>query len=295
MLESYLMKCRKKHNSQGTLRTKQMKLCQFFEYIEGRNIQLACLTSADLSNFMTTLCRCRRPTLYTTASVLKDFLRYLYESEQFTKDLSADVPKPKIYTDEDIPETWTPAEVKQLLSAVDRSNPIGKRDYAMFLLAILLGMRAGDICNLRFKNLDWNQKLITYTQQKSGKVSALPLLPVIGEAIIDYLRNGRLDSNCDNVFIRHLHPYGGFQSSAAVSSALKKYITYAGLTRKNRKAIHSLRRTLASTLLMDGTPLLTISNILGHSSPKTTTGYTKVNLPALRKCALSYGKWEASA
>ena len=262
LLENYLMKCRKKHNSQGTLRTKQMKLCQFFEYIEGRNIQLACLTSADLSNFMTTLCRCRRPTLYT---------------------------------DEDIPETWTPTEVKQLLSAVDRSNPIGKRDYAMFLLAILLGMRAGDICNLRFKNLDWNQKLITYTQQKSGKVSALPLLPVIGEAIIDYLRNGRLDSNCDNVFIRHLHPYGGFQSSAAVSSALKKYITYAGLTRKNRKAIHSLRRTLASTLLMDGTPLLTISNILGHSSPKTTTGYTKVNLPALRKCALSYGKWEASA
>ena len=189
LLESYLMKCRKKHNSQGTLRTKQMKLCQFFEYIEGRNIQLACLTSADLSNFMTTLCRCRRPTLYTTASVLKDFLRYLYESEQFTKDLSADVPKPKIYTDEDIPETWTPAEVKQLLSAVDRSNPIGKRDYAMFLLAILLGMRAGDICNLRFKNLDWNQKLITYTQQKSGKVSALPLLPVIGEAIIDYCKN----------------------------------------------------------------------------------------------------------
>lgn len=46
LLESYLMKCRKKHNSQGTLRTKQMKLCQFFEYIEGRNIQLACLTSA---------------------------------------------------------------------------------------------------------------------------------------------------------------------------------------------------------------------------------------------------------
>lgn len=40
LLESYLMKCRKKHNSQGTLRTKQMKLCQFFEYIEGRNIQL---------------------------------------------------------------------------------------------------------------------------------------------------------------------------------------------------------------------------------------------------------------
>lgn len=105
-----------------------------FEYIEGRNIQLACLTSADLSNFMTTLCRWRRPTLYTTASVLKDFLRYLYESEQFTKDLSADVPKPKIYTDEDIPETWTPAEVKQLLSAVDRSNQLEKETMLCFFL-----------------------------------------------------------------------------------------------------------------------------------------------------------------
>lgn len=58
----------------------------------------------------------------------------------------------------------------------------------MLLLAILLGMRAGDICALKFKNLDWHQKLITYTQQKTQKVNTLPLLPVIGEAIIDYLK-----------------------------------------------------------------------------------------------------------
>ena len=60
---------------------------------------------------------------------------------------------------------------------------------------------------------------------------------------------------------------------------------------KKRKAAHSLRHTLASSLLYDGTPLMTISNILGHNSPKTTSVYTKVDLPALRKCALSYGEW----
>lgn len=60
----------------------------------------------------------------------------------------------------------------------------------MLLLAILLGMRAGDICALKFKNLDWHQKLITYTQQKTQKVNTLPLLPVIGDAIIDYLKMG---------------------------------------------------------------------------------------------------------
>ena len=63
---------------------------------------------------------------------------------------------------------------------------------------------------------------------------------------------------------------------------------YAGMTVKKRKAAHSLRHTLASSLLYDGTPLMTISNILGHNSPKTV--YTKVDLPALRKCALSYGE-----
>ena len=160
----------------------------------------------------------------------------------------------------------------------------------MLLLAILLGMRAGDICALKFKNLDWHQKLITYTQQKTQKVNTLPLLPVIGDAIIDYLKNGRLDSDCDNVFIRHIHPYGEFQSSTTLSENLKRYMKYAGMTVKKRKAVHSLRHTLASSLLYDGTPLMTISNILGHNSPKTTSVYTKVDLPALRKCALSYGE-----
>lgn len=104
------------------------------------------------------------------------------------------------------------------------------------------------------------------------------------------LKNGRLDSDCDNVFIRHIHPYGEFQSSTTLSENLKRYMKYAGMTVKKRKAAHSLRHTLASSLLYDGTPLMTISNILGHNSPKTTSVYTKVDLPALRKCALSYGE-----
>lgn len=127
------------------------------------------------------------------SSVLRDFFRYCYENEIVKKDLSVFVPRPKIYTEENIPETWTNDEVRQVLAVIDRNNGIGKRDYAMLLMAILLGMRAGDICALKFKNLDWNQKLIIYTQQKTKKVNTLPLLPIIGEAIIDYLKNGRLD------------------------------------------------------------------------------------------------------
>lgn len=290
LLEEYLSWCRRNNSSAGTIRVKRAKIQQFLCFLDGRGIEPSDLTASDISDFMTTLCRCHRSTIHVSGSVLRDFFRYLHENRILEDDLSPSVPRPKIYVEENIPETWSPEEVQQLLSVIDRSNAIGKRDYAMLLLAILLGMRAGDICGLKFKNLDWHQKLITYTQQKTKKVHTLPLLPVIGDAIIDYLKNGRLDSDCDNVFIRHIHPYGEFRSSSTLSENLKRYMKYAGLTVKKRKVAHSLRHTLASSLLYDGTPLMTISNILGHNSPKTTSVYTKVDLPALRKCALSYGE-----
>ena len=289
LLEEYLDRCRRNNSSPGTIGVKRTKVRQFLCFLDGRGIALANLTAADISDFMTTLCRYHRATIHVFSSVLRDFFHYLKESDTLENDLSPCVPRPKIYVEETVPETWTPEEVKQLLSIIDRSNAIGKRDYAMLLLAVLLGMRAGDICALKFKNLDWNQKLITYTQQKTRKVNTLPLLPVIGDAIIDYLKNGRLDSECDNVFIRHIHPYGEFQSSTSLSENLKRYMFHAGLTVKKRKLAHSLRHTLASSLLYEGTPLMTISNILGHNSPKTTTVYTKVDIPALRKCTLNYG------
>lgn len=290
LLEEYLARCSKNNGSKGTIRVKKIKIRQFFSFLDGRKIAFSDLTSADISDFMTTLCRYHRATIHVFSSILRDFFRYCHEIGILEKDISLCVPRPKIYTEENIPETWTPDEVRQVLNVIDRSNAIGKRDYAMLLLAILLGMRAGDICALKFKNLDWNQKLIVYTQQKTQKVNTLPLLPIIGEAIIDYLKFGRLDSKCDNVFIRHIHPYGEFQSSTAVSENLKKYMRHAGLSVKKRKAAHSLRHTLASSLLCEGIPLITISNILGHNSLKTTSAYTKVDIPALRKCALSYGK-----
>jgi integrase len=159
----------------------------------------------------------------------------------------------------------------------------------MILLSVILGMRAGDICNLRFSNFDWNRKLITYVQQKTSKANTLPILPEIGEAIIDYLKNGRLESNCDNVFIRHIAPYEAIAASATLTGNIKRYMKHAGLTIKHRKGSHSLRHTLASSLLRDETPILTISNILGHYNPRATSGYMKVDIEALRKCSLSFG------
>lgn len=291
LLSDYLEYCKNNgHASDGTLRVKHSKLCRFLCFVEGRRIPLAAITPADISDFIVTISGYKRPTIHVFVSTLKCFMRYLYEIGYMKNDISIHIPKPKIYAEESIPETWKPEEVQKLLSAVDRTSDIGKRDYAMILLAVILGMRAGDIVSLKFKNFDWNRKTITYVQQKTNKPNTLPILPEIGDAIIDYLKNGRLESYCDNVFIKHIHPYDAIQTSAALSDVIKKYMKYAGIENKKRKAAHSLRHTLASSLLKEGVPLMTISNVLGHYSQKSTVGYTKIDLQALRKCSLSYGK-----
>ena len=290
ILENYLGYCAKNNGAAGTIDVKRTKLKQFLCYLDGRQVDLPDITASVVSDYMTTLYRYKRSTIHIISSVLRDFFRYLYMTGVLKDDLSGDVPRPKIYVEESFPETWTPEEIWQLLSAINRRTAVGKRDYAMILLAAVLGMRAGDICALKFREIDWHKKVITYTQQKSGKINALPLLSPIGDAIIDYLKNGRLDSDCDNVFIRHVHPYGPIASSSTLSENIKRYMRQAGMTIRKRKVAHSMRHTVASTLLKDGVPLMTISNILGHDTPKTTIAYTKVDIPALRRCALSYGE-----
>lgn len=288
-LDEYLNYCMENGASSGTIDVKRAKLRIFFEFLETRGIALDDVTPSDLSAFIVSLAGYSRSSMHIFTSVLTCFFRHLQENGRIKQELSSMIPKPKIYSEEGIPETWTPAEVQQLLSAIDRTSSIGKRDYAMILLSVTLGMRAGDICNLRFSNFDWNRKLITYVQQKTNKSNTLPILPEVGEAIIDYLKNGRLESDCDNVFIKHIAPYEAIAASATLTGNIKRYMKHAGLTVKYRKGSHSLRHTLASSLLRDETPILTISNILGHYNPRATTGYMKVDIEALRKCSLSYG------
>lgn len=289
VLDEYLRYCMENGASSGTIDVKRAKLRMFFEFLETREVALDNVTPSDLSEFVVSLAGYSRSSMHIFTSVLSCFFRYLQENGSIESELSSMIPRPKIYSEEGIPETWTSEEVQQLLSVIDRTSSIGKRDYAMILLSVILGMRAGDICNLRFSNFDWNRKLITYVQQKTSTANTLPILPEIGEAIIDYLKNGRLESNCDNVFIKHIAPYEAIASSATLTGNIKRYMKHAGLTIKHRKGSHSLRHTLASSLLRDETPILTISNILGHYNPRATSGYMKVDIEALRKCSLSFG------
>jgi integrase len=183
---------------------------------------------------------------------------------------------------------WDPADVTKILQAVDRGNPCGKRDYAIILLITRLGLRGIDVKRLRFGDLDWPGNRLSVVQAKTGHRVQLPLLKDVGWAIIDYVRSGRPRSDCPEVFIRHTAPIGPFSDQDHLHQILVKHArtAHVPLGEKRRHGMHSLRHTLATRLMEDGTPVEQIAGILGHQSVASTGAYLKSSLGLLAKCAL---------
>ena len=103
--------------------------------------------------------------------------------------------------DADVEEFHAVLDTLGIENSIARSNAVGKRNYAMTLLASRLGLRASDIANLQFGEIDWDNNLLTITIQKTRKVIQLPLLAEVGNSIVDYLKNGRPKSSLDQVFL----------------------------------------------------------------------------------------------
>ena len=157
----------------------------------------------------------------------------------------------------------------------------------MTLLASRLGLRASDIANLRFNQIDWDNNLITLTMQKTRKAIQLPLLAEVGNAIIDYLRNGRPKTELDQVFISSRAPYIGATKSCVCAAIQNAIITSGVDVNLKHHGPHSLRHSLASAMLHEESSLPVISESLGHRHTDTTMVYLKIDIPSLMKCALA--------
>ena len=224
---------------------------------------------------------------------LKSLLEYAFLNGYHSQNLAVLCPKiPRNKTLNHLPSTFTEDEIKRILKAVDRANPCGKRDYAMLLMVVRLGLRSVDIRNLKFENINWGKKEITLTQSKTNLPLSLPLLDDVGWAIIDYLRDGRPDSGCTHIFIRHIPPYTELAHNPY--AMFQRYLTRAGISceHERRHGLHALRHSLASQLLEESIPLPVISDVLGHTCIDTTMVYLKIDLPQLRKCALEVPSWQ---
>jgi site-specific recombinase XerD len=249
---------------------------------------LSSLSGHHLSDYIRTVAGYHRKSISAILTTLRSFLTFLYLKGYHEKDLSDDVPKLKLPHYPKIPSTLTREDVGRLLGSVDRGNPNGKRDYAILLMVARLGMRVQDLKEIRLNNLNWAARTIEIIQQKTKQRTSYPILDDIGWAIIDYLKNGRPNTESPHLFVRHNAPFETFGTYANLYPIIARYAGLAGIHLRTgaSQGMHSLRHTLAGVLLEQGTPLPVISEILGHMSTLSTGVYLKIDLEGLSRCVL---------
>lgn len=177
-------------------------------------------------------------------------------------------------------------EIAAVLSIIDRNTPTGKRDFAMILLATVTGLRCVDICKLTFSDIDWITGEIRIKQSKTGNYLALPLTTDVGEAVKDYILNGRPSSKLNTVFLSIKSPHVVTQSHV-LNSQFNHYRSLLGLP---ICPVHGLRRAVGTNMVIAGIPVSTVAQVLGHTHIAATKQYISLDSVHLKQCALDFSR-----
>jgi site-specific recombinase XerD len=224
-----------------------------------------------------------RRSIGALAGSLRCFFRYAESQGWCATDLSAGIEGPRVYQREGIPEGPLWQDVHRLLESTRGDRPVDIRDHAILLLLALYGFRRGEVAHLRLDDLDWEAEAICVLRPKQRCIQRYPLLPVVGDAILRYLREARPRTTHRELFMA-LHSPIRPLSAASISAVAASRLTAIGVNLRPHGA-HCLRHACASHLLASGFSLKQIGDHLGHRAANSTLSYTKVDLKGLRQVA----------
>lgn len=259
-------------------------LLAFIGYDDGPE-RLSTLCHGNIERFIELLGRAHcRASLQHDVGHLRSFLRYLAARGMIEVELAERIDTPRVYRDEQLPRSVPWPTVQDLLRSIDRSCPMGRRDYAMLLLVATYGLRSCEVVALTLDDIDWHAERLRVPRSKVQGPLELPLTPEVGAAIIHYVRDGRPDLPCREVFLRVRSPVGTLKPTA-LTEAFQGCVRRSGLPIPFQGP-HCLRHSLAVHLLRHGASLKQIGDLLGHRSPESTCVYLRLQIEDLREVAL---------
>ncbi|WP_449354697.1 site-specific integrase [Virgibacillus natechei] len=263
---------------------------RFMDYLVSQSVTVCKDINLTLINdYIKTLAGYTYKTVEQVICSIRAFFRFLLEVGETDKDFASKTPMVQARKQTRIPSVWTKDELEKLIAVIDKGSPKGKRDYAIILMASVLGLRCTDIKNLKMEHFRWEEKQLVFTQSKTREPLSLPLTPEVGWAVIDYLKYGRPNIESPYLFVKHMAPFGPFSEADHLNQLISRYMEQARIPKsKKRRGMHSLRHTMASMLLEKETPLSTISDILGHVDTNSTAVYLKTDIEKLKECALDF-------
>jgi len=262
----------------GTVSTRIGRIRIFFAYMDAKGIyQIGGLKLEDFAKFPGWIDAQNHYTSQGKHNILytvRDFLKCPNVADSINCNPSPVFSRMHTKKHERLPSFYDADDVTKLINSIDKSTKIGKKSYAIILLAAVYGIRVVDIRTLHISSIHWSTNKICLVQKKTGRLLELPLLPEVKWAIADYLKNGRPTSEDPHVFIRERPPYHPYSPNNHLESLVDPYFKIAGIdTTGKHHGLHSLRHSLATKLSEMSIPLNDVATILGHSTANATLQY----------------------
>lgn len=226
----------------------------------------------------------KRVTIRNTVDALRAFFRFGAEQGWCPQHLATAIQGPRLYALEGLPAgpTWT--DVERLFAGLDTNRPAGVRDRAILMLFAIYGLRESEVAKLRLDDIDWAHDELRVPRAKRREAQVYPLLPSVGNALIQYLRSVRRRASPHReVFLTLASPYRPLSTSGLydiVAPRLKSLNVQC-----THHGPHSLRHACAARLVAQGLSFKEIGDHLGHRSTSATRVYAKVDLAGLREVA----------
>lgn len=265
----------------------------FLHYLEDNSIVVKALTPQDIRNYLVYISPSRPRSMDSVIDSLRVFLRFLFEKnfiDWSITNMSFRMPPSR----KKVPTAYSSDEIEKVLSVIDRNTPTGKRDYAIILLSLYTGFRSVDVRLLKVTDIDWENDEIHIIQHKTNRALESPLLPTAGNAIADYILNGRPDSIEPFVFLSHGRSnYGKPMGDNTIINRMRIYLQKSGVKNSgfDGKDFHAVRKTFATNLLLSGTPLESVAGSLGDSGIQAVKPYLALDTENMRKCCTEQMKY----
>ena len=281
--------------AEKTFNDHRLYITWFLEDLKKRKIALHAIALADVDHFVSTLTTERKLAVTSAANAcicIRHFLRFLYRTKRLSMDLAPAVIGPTLRQMlKRPPERVSWAALKRVLGAIDRTRPLGKRDFAIFVTAASYGWGAADVLSLRLDDIDWYRNTLSIVRPKTGVRIEVPLRPQVAHALAMYIQTARpANTGKREVFLRHYAPWAKVPATTSIASNLQRYAKKAGIRLPPRCTMKVFRCAHIAEQLNRGIPPKVVIEVVGHSDTRSISKYAGINMEQLRHCALAVPK-----
>lgn len=269
----------------STIELRNRYIKEFLHWYHARGCPIHEMKVSDVDSFLV-VCGRRgwcRVTIADCAKSIRAFLQFAGVRGWCNPLIAKGIHGPTVFSQESLPLGPPWEDVRRLLVSMETEQQRDIRDRAIVLLFATYGWRVTEVAKLKLENIDWEHDRILVNRNKSGQFQVYPLIPTVGNALIQYLKKVRPQCSFREVFITLTPPFRPLSRQGLYHITGGRMLKLGICSR--HYGPHSLRHACAGHLVSEGFSLKEIGDHLGHRSSSATRIYAKVDLPRLREVA----------